>query len=256
VERQRLVQQHGVARSEQVLAEREQRPEDDVAVRIVGADVAVALEEHEPLGPVAAGTLRAEDAAQQVAHRRQATLREQQLDGALADVARAPAAAGVLLQAARREVVHQCVVLEPGQHRAQRVGLAVGAGKQRGLQGVERRCNGWPGLHQRPTQAQPDGRCGGQPQAQHGHAVVAAIVEQRFRARGLRDSRRAVERGDLEATLREARVQRRARRAGQPQAAIGAALRLYAARHFAIVAVQRQVQRDEAGRSRAFECTQ
>ena len=41
--------------------------------------------------------------------------REQQLDRALADVARAPAAARVLLEPARREVVDQRVVREPGQ---------------------------------------------------------------------------------------------------------------------------------------------
>ena len=38
-------------------AERQQRPEDDVAVRIAGTDAALALEEHEPLRPVAVGVL-------------------------------------------------------------------------------------------------------------------------------------------------------------------------------------------------------
>ena len=56
----------------------------------------------------------AHHAQQQVAHRLDAAEREQQLDRALADVARAPAAAGVLLEAARREVVHERVVREPG----------------------------------------------------------------------------------------------------------------------------------------------
>ena len=76
--------------------------------------VAIALEEHEPLRPVAVGVLRAHHAQQQVADRLDAPERQQQLDRTLADVARAPAAARVLLQAARRQVVHERVVREPG----------------------------------------------------------------------------------------------------------------------------------------------
>ena len=74
-------------------AEREQRPEDDVAVRVGRPDAALALEEHEPLRPVAVGVLVGEDAQQQVAQRLPAAERQQQLDRTLADVARAPAAA-------------------------------------------------------------------------------------------------------------------------------------------------------------------
>ncbi len=114
-ERHRRVEERGIVRGEQILREREQRPEDDVAVRVAGADAALALEEHEPLRPVAVGILRREDAQQQIAERREAAEREQQLDRPLADVARAPAAARVLLEPARREVVDQRIVREPGQ---------------------------------------------------------------------------------------------------------------------------------------------
>ena len=114
-ERHRRVEDRRIVGREQVLREREHRPEDDVAVRIVRADAPLALEEHEPLRPVAVRVLVAVDAQQQVAHRLAATQREQQLDGPLADVARAPAAARVLFETARREVVDQRVVREPGQ---------------------------------------------------------------------------------------------------------------------------------------------
>ena len=54
-------------------------------------------------------------AQQQVAHRLGAAERQQQLDRALADVARAPAAAGELLEAARREVVDERVLAHQGR---------------------------------------------------------------------------------------------------------------------------------------------
>ena len=79
-------------------------------MRIAGADGALALEEHEPLRPVAVGSLRLHHPQQQITHRRGVAEREQQLDRALADVARAPAAARVLLEPARRQVVDERVV--------------------------------------------------------------------------------------------------------------------------------------------------
>ena len=113
--RQLLVEQRGIVAGQQVLREREQRPEHDVAVRVSRADAALAIEEHEPLRPIAVLVLVAEHAQQQLAHRCRAPEREQQLDRTLAHVARAPAAARVLLEAARREMVYPRVVREPGQ---------------------------------------------------------------------------------------------------------------------------------------------
>ena len=115
-----LVEDSRVVRGEQILRERQQRPEDDVAVRVAGSDAALALEEHEPLRPVAVGILVAEDAQQELAHGLEAAEREQQLDRPLAHVARAPAAARILLEPARREVVDQRVVGEPRQDLRQR----------------------------------------------------------------------------------------------------------------------------------------
>ena len=83
-------------------AEREQRPEHDVAVRVAGADRALALEEHEPLRPIAVRILRTHHAQQQIAHRRGVAEREQHLERALTDIARAPPAARVLLETPRR----------------------------------------------------------------------------------------------------------------------------------------------------------
>ena len=107
-------------------------------MRIPSADAAVALEEHEPLRPVAVGVLRGEHAQQQVPHRPGFVQRQQHLGGPLADIARAPAAARKLLQPARRQVVDQRVVAEPGQHvdqarqrgRRRAAGCAAGQGDQ------------------------------------------------------------------------------------------------------------------------------
>jgi hypothetical protein len=84
-------------------------------VRVAGTDGGVALEEHEPLRPVAVSLLRFHHPQQQVAHRCVVAVREQQLHGALADVARAPAAARELLEPARGEVVDEGVLVQPGQ---------------------------------------------------------------------------------------------------------------------------------------------
>ncbi len=59
--------------------------------------------------------LRLHDSNQQIANRREMAQRQQHLDRPLRHIARAPAAAGVLLQAARRQVMHQRVVSEPRQ---------------------------------------------------------------------------------------------------------------------------------------------
>ena len=105
------VEDRRVAAREQVLGEREQRPEHDVAVRVAGADAALALEEHEPLRPVAVAAFCAfESRAATGRASAPCAEREQQLDRTLADVARAPAAARELLEAARREIVDQRVV--------------------------------------------------------------------------------------------------------------------------------------------------
>ena len=115
-ERHDIVENRGVLAGEQVLGERVHRPEDDVAVRVGRPDGAFAIEEHEPLRPVAVGVLVGEDAQQQVAQRLPAAERQQQLDRTLAHVARAPAAAGVLLEPTRREVVDQGIVGVPGEN--------------------------------------------------------------------------------------------------------------------------------------------
>ena len=128
VERQHLVQQAGVSTGQQVIGQRHQRPEDDVAVRIVGPAVRITRVEHEPLRPVAIGVLRRKDPAQQVAQCVKPAQRQQQLGGALADIAGAPAATGELLQPTRGEVVHQRVVRQPGQPVGQLAQSGAGVG--------------------------------------------------------------------------------------------------------------------------------
>ena len=108
-----LIEQRRILARDQVARQAEQRPEDDVAVRIAGTQLALALEERKPLRPVAVGVLRREDTQQQVTHRLRAVKRQQHLERSLANVARAPSAARILLEPARRQVVHQRVMQVP-----------------------------------------------------------------------------------------------------------------------------------------------
>ena len=66
-----------IAGRDEILRQRQDRPEHDVAVRIAGTHRAVAFEEHEPLRPVAVRLLRPHDANQQIANRSGLTRREQ-----------------------------------------------------------------------------------------------------------------------------------------------------------------------------------
>ena len=68
-ERHDGVEDRPVVGGQEVLRQRVQRPEDDVAVRVGRPDIAFALEEHEPLRPVAVGVLIGKDAQQEVAQR-------------------------------------------------------------------------------------------------------------------------------------------------------------------------------------------
>ncbi|MHC5058018.1 MAG: hypothetical protein ACYTKD_25435 [Planctomycetota bacterium] len=119
-ERHDLVEDADVARRADVPSERQDRPEDDVAVRVAGRPLAPAVEE-ERLRPVAVGLLVRVDREQERARLVVTPQREQELERPLADVARPPPAAAVLLEAARGEVVHEGVVAEPGQDLAYRV---------------------------------------------------------------------------------------------------------------------------------------
>lgn len=155
---QRGVEQHCVLARQQVAGQAQERPEDHVAMRIAGANLALSVEEHEPLRPVAIGVLGREHLRQQRAHRRHLVERQQHFERALADIARAPAAAGELLQPARRQEVDQRVVAEPGQDVDQalgRIGVR-GVGRDRQLrQGRRvRRCG--LALHQAALDAQPE----------------------------------------------------------------------------------------------------
>ena len=229
-----LVQQRRVAAGDEVLRQAQQRPEHDVAMRVAGADAGLALEEHEPLRPVAVRVLRGEGAQQQVAHRCRAAQRQQHLQRALADVAGAPAAAGVLLQAPRRQVVHQRVVGIPGQDVAQ---LSQRRLRQLPLRQRQRLRRHGLGLQQRTAQRQRERRGGGKVQAQHRLAAAGAIVVEppvvaRDRqARGL-DDQRAVRKACRQLTARR-------RRDAQLVAAVRPG-RLQ--RRRAVIAAQRQVQ--------------
>ena len=157
-EGQRQVEQRSIPAGQQVAGQAQQRPEDHVTVRITGADMALAVEEHEPLRPVAIGVLGREHLGQQLAHGRYFVQCQQHFERALADIARAPAAAGELLQPTWRQEVDQRVVAEPGQHvdqalRGGTVCTTGGGGELRQCGGVQRRGHA---LHQLALDAQPE----------------------------------------------------------------------------------------------------
>ena len=74
--------------------------------------------EHEPLRPVAAlFVLLSEENAQNLFDRLIMLERQQEFDRALADVARAPRAAGILFETMRRGEMDHPVMREPGEDR-------------------------------------------------------------------------------------------------------------------------------------------
>ncbi len=95
-ERRVFVEKRAIARTEEVSRQRQQRPERDVAMGILGAVASLPLEDAEELWPVAIWVLLVEQAQQQVAQRGEFTEGEKHLGGALAHVAGAPGAAGEL----------------------------------------------------------------------------------------------------------------------------------------------------------------
>ena len=115
--RDRLVEKSEIAGGLDIVAERLERPDDDVAMRLPVLHHGIGLE-HEPLRPVAAlfVLLREED-AQDLLDRPIVLEREQKFDRALADVARAPGAAGILFEAVRRGEMDHGVVREPREDR-------------------------------------------------------------------------------------------------------------------------------------------
>ncbi len=110
----------------EVIAERQQRPVDDVSVRLALPRRPVPREEVERLWPIAAFVLRGQHQQQQLAQLIVRTECEQESDRALGDVARAPGATAVLLEPAGRQVVDERIVGEPGQHRRDLVELPAG----------------------------------------------------------------------------------------------------------------------------------
>ena len=93
-----VLEEVGLPAGEEVLPGGEQRPEHDVAVRVLLARGGQRREELEGLRPVAAGVLRPEDPAEQLADDVLAVEGGEQADRPLADVTGAPPAAGVLLR--------------------------------------------------------------------------------------------------------------------------------------------------------------
>ncbi len=113
--RHRLVEEGAVVGRLDVVAERLERPDDDVAVAVAVADLGVGRQ-HEPLRPVAAGlALLGEDGAQDVLDRRVVLEGEEELDRTLADVAGAPGRAARLLEAVGDGEMDHAVLGEPRQ---------------------------------------------------------------------------------------------------------------------------------------------
>src|SRR6185437_1824568 len=115
-ERHARLEDAGIARGDEVLSEGDERPEDNVTVRVARADISLPLEEHEPLRPIAVRILVGHDAKHYVAQRLDAPHCEQHLDRSLTDIARAPAAARVLLEPAGGEIVDERILRVPRHH--------------------------------------------------------------------------------------------------------------------------------------------
>ena len=170
-----IAEQRAVVGREEVLAQGEERPENDVAVRVAGAALAVARKKPNHCGQSPSDSAPREDPEQDVAHGTEAAERSRS-STAPADVARSPAAARVLLEAARRQEVDERVLREPRQDLLHAPDLG----------GAGRRVDGDGAAHVRPER------------------VRAGTVVVRRRTRG---ARRGI--------LREARDQREARVRGR-----------------------------------------
>ena len=112
-----FVEKGKIAGGLDIVAERLERPDDDVAVRLLVLHDGIGFE-HEPLRPVAALlVLLSEEDAQDLFDRLIVFERQQEFDRALADVARAPGAAGILFETMRRSEMDHCVMRKPGEDR-------------------------------------------------------------------------------------------------------------------------------------------
>ena len=115
--RDRLIEESKIAGSFDIVAERLERPDDNVPGQLLALNGGVGFE-HEPLRPVAAvRILLGEYYAQDFLHRLVMLERQQQFDRALANIARAPSAAGILLEPTRGGEMDHTVVREPGKDR-------------------------------------------------------------------------------------------------------------------------------------------
>ena len=118
--RHRFVEKSQVVSRFDVVAERLQRPHDDVAMAVTVPDLSVRLE-HEPLRPVATRfVLLREHDPQDLLDGLIVLEREEELDRSLAYVARPPCSTGILLQAVRHGEVHHRVVRKPWKDGVER----------------------------------------------------------------------------------------------------------------------------------------
>ena len=115
--RDRLIEEGKIAGRLDIVAERLERPDDDVAVQLLVLHHGIGFQ-HEPLRPVAAVlVLLSEEDAQNLFDRLIVLERQQKFDRALAHVARAPGAAGVLFETVRRGEMDHPVMRKPGKNR-------------------------------------------------------------------------------------------------------------------------------------------
>src|ERR1035437_5080755 len=96
-----LAEQAGIACYCQILPERQDWPEDDIAVSISLAATELAGVELEGLGPVASRILSAENPQDKVAQRRGLSQGDEQTHRSLTDIPGAPGSAGGLFQPSR-----------------------------------------------------------------------------------------------------------------------------------------------------------
>src|ERR1700733_1539753 len=127
--RNRLVEEGKIAGGLDVVTERFERPDDNVAMRLPVLHDGIGFE-HEPLRPVAAlFVLLSEENTQNLFDRLIMFERQQEFDRTLADVTRAPGAPGILFETVRRGQVNHPVMRKPREDRVdgERVRRILGA---------------------------------------------------------------------------------------------------------------------------------
>ena len=111
-----LLEERLIATGFKVLGRGEEWPENDVPVRVVRTNIALAMQVHEPLRPVPIRVLISKHFQKQGPNRFELSDGKEVLDGPLRHVTGSPAPARILLETPRCQKVNQGIVREPREN--------------------------------------------------------------------------------------------------------------------------------------------